>query len=53
MADFEKAFTKAHEYKVSTFHSLKNDDQLNAAQQFVTDGVDYLLISATLTISLL
>ncbi|MDR0898297.1 MAG: substrate-binding domain-containing protein, partial [Oscillospiraceae bacterium] len=28
---------------------LKNDEQLAAAQQFITDGVDYLLISAAET----
>ena len=49
VADFEKVFTEANGYKVSTFYSLKNDEQLNAAQQFVTDGVDYLLISAAAT----
>ena len=49
VADFEKVFTEAKGYKVSTFYSLKNDEQLNAAQQFVTDGVDYLLISAAAT----
>lgn len=49
VADFEKVFTEAAGYKVSTFYSLKNDEQLNAAQQFVTDGVDYLLISAAAT----
>ena len=32
-----------------TFYSLKNDEQLNAASQFITDGVDYLLISAAAT----
>ena len=30
-------------------YSLKNDEQLNAATQFITDGVDYLLISAAAT----
>ncbi len=49
VADFEKVFTEAKGYKVSTFYSLKNDEQLNAAAQFVTDGVDYLLISAAAT----
>ena len=49
VADFEKVFTEANGYKVSTFYSLKNDEQLNAAAQFVTDGVDYLLISAAAT----
>ncbi len=49
VADFEKVFTEANGYKVSTVYSLKNDEQLNAASQFVTDGVDYLLISAAAT----
>ncbi|MGE5494124.1 MAG: substrate-binding domain-containing protein [Burkholderiales bacterium] len=49
VADFEKVFTEANGYKVSTFYSLKNDEQLNAAAQFITDGVDYLLISAAAT----
>ena len=49
VADFEKVFTEANGYAVSTFYSLKNDEQLNAAAQFITDGVDYLLISAAAT----
>lgn len=49
VADFERVFTEANGYKASTFYSLKNDEQLNAAQQFITDGVDYLLISAAAT----
>lgn len=49
VADFENVFIEANGYKVSTFYSLKNDEQLNAAQQFITDGVDYLLISAAAT----
>ncbi len=49
VADFEKVFTEAKGYKVSTFYSLKNDEQLNAASQFITDGVKYLLISAAAT----
>ena len=49
VADFERVFSEANGYKVSTFYSLKNDEQLNAAQQFITDGVDYLLISAAAT----
>ena len=49
VADFEKVFTEENGYEVSTFYSLKNDEQLNAAGQFVTEGVDYLLISAAAT----
>jgi simple sugar transport system substrate-binding protein len=49
VADFEKVFNEANGYAVSTFYSLKNDEQLNAATQFITDGVDYLLVSAAAT----
>ena len=49
VADFEKVFTADKGYKVSTVYSLKNDEQLNAASQFITDGVDYLLLSAAAT----
>ena len=47
--DFEAVFTKKNGYSVKTYYSLKNDEQLNAASQFITDGVDYLLISAAAT----
>ena len=47
--DFEKTFSSENGYEAKTFYSLKNDEQLNAAQQFITDGVDYLLISAAET----
>ena len=47
--DFESVFTAAKGYKVSSFYSLKNDEQLNAASQFITDGVDYILLSAAAT----
>ena len=47
--DFETVFNKKKGYKVSTFYSLKNDEQLNAVSQFITDGVDYILISAAAT----
>ena len=49
VADFEKVFSEANVYKVATCYSLKNDEQLNAAQQFITDGVYYLHISAAAT----
>ncbi len=49
VADFEKVFTKENGYDVQTFYSLKNDEQLSAASQFITDGVDYLLLSAAAT----
>jgi simple sugar transport system substrate-binding protein len=47
--DFEGVFTAENGYEVQTYYSLKNDEQLNAAKQFVTDGVDYLLVSAAAT----
>ena len=47
--DFEKVFTAENGYEALTYYSLKNDEQLNAAQQFITEGVDYLLISAAET----
>jgi simple sugar transport system substrate-binding protein len=46
--DFESVFT-SDKYDVKTFYSLKNDEQLNAASQFITDGVDYILLSAAAT----
>ena len=46
--DFETVFTSA-KYDVKTFYSLKNDEQLNAASQFINDGVDYILLSAAAT----
>ena len=47
--DFEAVFSAENGYEAKTFYSLKNDEQLSAAQQFITDGVDYLLISAAET----
>ncbi len=47
--NFEEIFSAENGYDAKTFYSLKNDEQLSAAQQFITDGVDYLLISAAET----
>ena len=47
--DFEAVFSAENGYVAKTYYSLKNDEQLSAAQQFITDGVDYLLISAAET----
>ena len=47
--DMETVFTAAKGYDVKTFYSLKNEEQLNAAAQFITDGVDYILLSAAAT----
>jgi ABC-type sugar transport system substrate-binding protein len=49
VADFESVFTDANGYTVSSFYSLKNDEQLNAAAQFITNDVDYILLSAAAT----
>ena len=49
VADFESVFTAENGYEMSPFYSLKNDEQLAAAQSFITDGVDVLLISAAET----
>lgn len=44
--DMKKTFTAENGYEASFFYSLKNDEQIAAAQKFVQDGVDYLLLSA-------
>ncbi len=45
-ADMKKMFTEANGYSASFAYSLKNDEQIQAAQKFIQDGVDYLLLSA-------
>ena len=47
--DFQNVFTEANGYDAKFSYSIKNDEQLSAARQFITDGVDYLLISAAET----
>ena len=47
--DMESVFSADNGYELKTFYSLKNDEQLQAAQGFITEGVDYLLISAAET----
>ncbi len=44
--DMKNMFTEANGYEASFAYSLKNDEQITAAQQFIQDGVDYLLLSA-------
>ncbi len=44
--DMKDKFTEANGYDASFAYSLKNDEQITAAQQFIQDGVDYLLLSA-------
>ena len=47
--DMESVFSKENGYELKTSYSLKNDEQVQAAQGFITEGVDYLLISAAET----
>ena len=47
--DMETVFSKENGYDLKTFYSKVNDEQLQAAKGFITDGVDYLLISAAET----
>ena len=47
--DFINVFAEENGYDASFYYSIKNDEQLSAARQFITDGVDYLLISAAET----
>ena len=44
--DLKAMFTEENGYEASFAYSLKNDEQINAAQKFIQDGVDYLLLSA-------
>ncbi|HOO27855.1 MAG TPA: substrate-binding domain-containing protein, partial [Lachnospiraceae bacterium] len=44
--DMKDMFTEANGYDASFAYSLKNDEQITAAQKFIQDGVDYLLLSA-------
>ena len=47
--DMEAVFSKENGYELKTFYNIKNDEQLQAAKGFITEGVDYLLISAAET----
>ena len=47
--DFINVLSADNGYDAKFFYSIKNDEQLSAARQFITDGVDYLLISAAET----
>ncbi len=44
--DLKETFCEANGYEASFAYSLKNDEQITAAQKFIQDGVDYLLLSA-------
>ena len=45
-ADLKRVFNEENGYDASFAYSLKNDEQIAAAQKFIQDEVDYLLISA-------
>ena len=44
--DLQAMFNKSNGYDASFAYSLKNDEQIAAAQKFIQDDVDYLLLSA-------
>ena len=44
--DMKAMFTEENGYDASFYYSLRNDEQIAAAQLFIQDEVDYLLISA-------
>ena len=44
--DMKAMFTEENGYDASFFYSLRNDEQIAAAQTFIQNEVDYLLISA-------
>ena len=44
--DLKAMFTEENGYDAQFAYSLKNEEQIAAAQKFIQDGVDYLLLSA-------
>ena len=44
--DLKAMFNEANGYDAQFAYSLKNEEQIAAAQKFTQDGVDYLLLSA-------
>ncbi len=44
--DLKEKFSAENGYDAQFAYSLKNDEQIQAAQKFIQDGVDYLLLSA-------
>lgn len=44
--DLKNTFTEANGYDADFAYSAKNDEQISQAQKFITDEVDYLLLSA-------
>ncbi|MDR1507596.1 MAG: substrate-binding domain-containing protein [Treponema sp.] len=47
--DFKSVFTAANGYDASFSYSIRLEEQLAAFNQFVTGGVDYILLSAAAT----
>jgi simple sugar transport system substrate-binding protein len=47
--NFEEVFSEANGYETTPVYEITIDAQLNAAQQMITEGVDFLLISAAAT----
>ncbi len=46
VADLKAMFTEENGYDAEFAYSLKNDEQIQAAQTFIQNDVDYLLLSA-------
>ncbi len=44
--DLKDTFTEENGYSTSFVYGMNNDEQITAAQKFIQDGVDYLLLSA-------
>ena len=44
--DLKEAFSAENGYDADFYYSLKNDEQIAAAQKYIQDEVDYLLLSA-------
>ena len=44
--DLKATFSAENGFDAQFAYSLKNDEQIEAAQKFIQDGVDYLLLSA-------
>ena len=44
--DLKATFCEENGFKADFYYSLKNDEQITAAQKFIQDEVDYLLLSA-------
>ena len=49
VADMEKVFCEENGYDAQFFYSLKNEEQIAQAKKFISDEVDYLLLSAAAT----